>query len=62
MSDYYKLTAHEIADLIKNKEVKALEVAESFATRIKEVEDKVKAYVTVTNDLMLEEAKEVDGS
>jgi len=60
MSDYYKLTAHEIADLIKNKEVKALEVAESFATRIKEVEDKVKAYVTVTNDLMLEEAKEVD--
>lgn len=58
--EFYKLTAHEIADLIQNKEVKAVEIAESFAQRINDVEDKVKSYITVTADIMTEEAKKVD--
>ena len=60
MSLLYKMTAKQLSDLIQNKEVTAVEVAESFAERINSVEDKVKSYITVTTDLMLEEAKIVD--
>lgn len=58
--EYYMLTAHEIADLIRSKAVTALEVAESFANRIESVEGDVKSYVTITCDSMMEEAKKVD--
>ena len=60
MSEFYKMTAKELGDLIQNKETKAIEIAESFASRINSVEDKVKAYITVTQEAMTEEAKTVD--
>lgn len=60
MKELYSLTAHELADLIRSKEVTASEVAESFAARITEKEDAVKAYITLTADKMLEEARSVD--
>lgn len=58
--EFYKLSAKEISDLIQNKEAKATEIAESFAKRINSVEDKVKSYITVTTDKMIETAKVVD--
>lgn len=61
MSEFYKMTAKELGDLIQNKEATATEIAESFAQRIDSVEDRVKSYITVTADKMLEEAKAVDG-
>lgn len=60
MSDFYKLSAKELSDLIQNKEAKAEEIANSFAQRISAVEDKVKSYITVTTDKMIESAKKVD--
>ncbi|BCS81750.1 Asp-tRNA(Asn)/Glu-tRNA(Gln) amidotransferase subunit GatA [Anaerocellum diazotrophicum] len=56
----YKLTAHEAIDLIKKKEVKCQEVVESVLERIKQVEDKVKSYITITEQEALENAKKID--
>lgn len=56
----YKLTAHEAIDLIKKKEVKCQEVVESVLERIKQVEDKVKSYITITEEEALENAKKID--
>ncbi|AEM73973.1 Asp-tRNA(Asn)/Glu-tRNA(Gln) amidotransferase subunit GatA [Caldicellulosiruptor acetigenus] len=56
----YKLTAHEAIELIKKKEVKCQEVVESVLERIKEVEDKVKSYITITEEQALENAKKID--
>ncbi|WP_039765328.1 Asp-tRNA(Asn)/Glu-tRNA(Gln) amidotransferase subunit GatA [Caldicellulosiruptor sp. F32] len=56
----YRLTAHEAIDLIKKKEVKCQEVVESVLERIKQVEDKVKSYITITEQEALENAKKID--
>jgi len=56
----YSLTAHEVIDLIKKKEVKCQEVVESVLERIKQVEDKVKSYITITEQEALENAKKID--
>lgn len=56
----YALTAHELSDMIKSKQVSAKEVAQSFVERIEVVEDRVKAYVTVTPEIALEQAQAVD--
>ena len=56
----YKLTAHEAIELIKRKEVKCQEVVESVLERIKQVEDKVKSYITITEEEALENAKKID--
>jgi len=56
----YKLTAHEAIELIKKKEVKCQEVVESVFERIKQVEDKVKSYITITEEQALENAKKID--
>ncbi|ABP66523.1 glutamyl-tRNA(Gln) amidotransferase, A subunit [Caldicellulosiruptor saccharolyticus DSM 8903] len=56
----YRLTAHEAIDLIKKKEVKCQEVVQSVLDRIEQVEDKVKAYITITKEEALENAKKID--
>lgn len=56
----YQLTAHELHDLLKSKQVSAKEIAESFIDRIESVEDKVRAYVTVTPEIALAQAEAVD--
>ena len=59
-NEFYTLTAHEIAGLIRSRQASAAEIAESFAGRIASAEDKVKAYISLTCDAMLEQAKKVD--
>ena len=57
-----KITQLGIADihaLLKNKEVKAVEVAESFLNEIKEKQD-INAYITITEEVAIEQAKEAD--
>lgn len=56
----YRLTAHELHEKLKNKEVSAVELAEAIYKRIGEVEEKVKAFVTLTKDQALAKAKYVD--
>lgn len=56
----YELTAHELNDMVRAKQVSAREVAQSFVDRINSVEDNVKAYVTTTPELALTQADNVD--
>lgn len=61
MSDkLYELTAHEISELIQSKKASAVEVAQSFIDRIGSVDEQVKAYMTVTPEIALEQARAVD--
>ncbi|MBQ4543028.1 MAG: Asp-tRNA(Asn)/Glu-tRNA(Gln) amidotransferase subunit GatA, partial [Clostridia bacterium] len=58
--DLYKMTAHQLSDMLKNKEVSSTDITKSVIDRITSVDDKVKSYITVTADKALETAKAVD--
>ena len=58
--ELYYLSAKEITEKIKAKEISAVEVAKATFDRIEAVEPKIQAYVTVTRELGLQMAREVD--
>lgn len=58
--ELYKKTAHELKDLLQSKEVSSVEVTQSYLDRIASVDDKVEAYITVSNTEAIEQAKIVD--
>lgn len=60
MKELYYLSIWEAHQLLKTKEVSSLELTQSVLKRIEEVEDKVKAFVTITPDLALKQAEEAD--
>ncbi len=55
-----QLTAHELHDKLKAREITAVELTESIYERIEEVEPHVKGYLTLTKDIALEQANAVD--
>ncbi len=54
------LTIHELHDMLKKGETTSQAVTESVLGRIKAVDGKVRAYITVTEDIAYEQAKEAD--
>ncbi len=56
----HTLTAHEIRDKIKNKELSSKEITRAFLDRIDAVEDKVESYVTTLPEEALAAAEQVD--
>lgn len=58
--ELYNFTIHQIKEKLQNKEIKAVEVLEDTFKRINNVEDKVQSYITLTEDIAFEKAKEVD--
>ena len=54
------LTVHEARDLLDRREVSSVELTRAALDRIAKVEDSVKAFVTVTEDLALRQAKDAD--
>lgn len=58
--EMYQYTATELSSMLKNKECSSVEVTKSVLNRIHDVEDKVQAYVTVTEELALQKAEKVD--
>ena len=56
----HSLTAHELRDKLRNREVTATEIAESTFDRIRAVDDRVKAYLVVMEDSAMETARDVD--
>ena len=60
--ELYALTAHELAEKLAAREVSAREVAESVLGRIARAEDRVHAYVTVTEAVALAQADAVDAA
>ena len=47
----------ELAELIRTKAVSPVEVVEAFLTRIKALDNKVNAFITVTGELALNQAR-----
>jgi aspartyl-tRNA(Asn)/glutamyl-tRNA(Gln) amidotransferase subunit A len=56
-----KLSAVQLREEIKKGNISPTEVVETFAKRIEQVEDKVKAFVTLTVEQALEQAKNLKG-
>ncbi|WP_206812187.1 Asp-tRNA(Asn)/Glu-tRNA(Gln) amidotransferase subunit GatA [Paradesulfitobacterium ferrireducens] len=53
-------SAAELHRLLENKEISASELTKAYLERINALEDKVKAFVTLTEDSALKQAAEVD--
>ena len=60
MKEPYSLSAKEIVEKIRGRELKAEDCVHSIFNRIEEVEGRVNAYVTLTKELALQKAREVD--
>ncbi len=55
-----QVTIHEASKLLREKKISSVELTKGYLERIKQVEPKVKAMVTVTDELALEQAKKAD--
>ncbi len=49
-----RLTIHEAQQRLANREISSVELTRSCLDRIHQVEDRVKAFVTITEDLALQ--------
>src|SRR5512143_1497075 len=58
--DLFSLTMHEISDLLEKKETTSRAVTESVLARIASVDERVKAYLTVTADAAMAQAEQAD--
>ena len=54
------LQISELAYLIKNKKISSLELTEIYLNRIKKLDKKINAFVTITESLAIEQAKKAD--
>jgi aspartyl-tRNA(Asn)/glutamyl-tRNA(Gln) amidotransferase subunit A len=59
--ELYSMTAHQLRDLLRRREVSAVDIVRSVLDRIDRIDGKIRAYITVTGDLALKAAQEVDG-
>jgi aspartyl-tRNA(Asn)/glutamyl-tRNA(Gln) amidotransferase subunit A len=55
-----QMTIHEAHQLLKEKKISSVELTKNYLARIKAVEPKVKALMTVTEELALQQAKKAD--
>jgi len=56
----YDLTIHQAHELLKNRVVSSVELTKAVLERISQVEEKVHAFVTVTEDEALRQAEQAD--
>ena len=54
------LTIREAHDILISKQISSVELTQAILQRIRDVDPKVKSYVTVTDDLALEQARKAD--
>jgi len=58
--DLCQSTIHEAGELLARREISSLELTKSVLERIREVDEKVRAVITVTEDLALHQAQASD--
>ncbi len=58
--ELHKLTIHQLHDLLLKKEATSREITEAFYRRIRGVDDKIKAYLILTEEEALRQADRVD--
>jgi len=56
----HELTAHEIRDMLRKREISAIEVIEDTYCRIDSVEDSINSFITLTREKAYEDAKKVE--
>ncbi|MFC1902328.1 Asp-tRNA(Asn)/Glu-tRNA(Gln) amidotransferase subunit GatA [Chloroflexota bacterium] len=55
-----RLTIHEASQLLRNKQISSVELTRAYLERIRQVEPRVHALMTVTDDLAMEQARRAD--
>ncbi len=55
-----QVTIHEASRLLKEKKISSVELTRDYLERIRQLEPKVRAFVTVTDELALEQARQAD--
>src|SRR5437016_11232834 len=60
MTELYQLTISEAGELLRRREVSSVELTRAHLDRIRVLDDRVKAFMLVTDDLALQQAKEAD--
>src|SRR5579859_4882880 len=60
MAELYQLTIREAGDLLRQRKISSVELTQAHLERIRAVEDKVKAFTLVTDDIALQQAQEAD--
>ncbi|MDY6951166.1 MAG: Asp-tRNA(Asn)/Glu-tRNA(Gln) amidotransferase subunit GatA [Thermodesulfobacteriota bacterium] len=58
--ELHRLTIHEAARLLAEKEISSVELTAAVFNRIEEVENRVSAYITLARDLAMAEAEAAD--
>lgn len=57
--ELYELTVHEMGQLLKSKKVSTVELTKSVLDRIERLEPKLGSYITITGELALKRAEEI---
>jgi aspartyl-tRNA(Asn)/glutamyl-tRNA(Gln) amidotransferase subunit A len=60
LTTYNNLTIHEAHDLLKSKQISSMELTRATLERIKQIDHKVHALVTVTEETALQQAQKAD--
>ena len=60
MADFHDLSVHEARDLLARREVSSVELTQGLLGRIAQVEERVRAYVSVTEEVALRQAEVAD--
>ena len=58
--ELHNLTVHEAADLLRQRQVSSVELTRAVLDRIVAVDNRVRAYLTLTPELALEQARQAD--
>lgn len=58
--EIYNLTVHEVKEKLRDKEISSRELTESILYRIAEVEPYISSYITISDEIALQWAKNVD--
>ncbi|MBI4303804.1 MAG: Asp-tRNA(Asn)/Glu-tRNA(Gln) amidotransferase subunit GatA [Chloroflexi bacterium] len=57
---FQRLTIHEARDLLKTRQISSVELTKACLERIQQIDPQVRAFVTVTEKLALEQARRAD--
>src|SRR5256712_8313617 len=60
MAELYQLTIHEAGAVLRQRKISSLELTRDHLDRIRAVDDRVKAFTLVTDDLAIKQAEEAD--
>ena len=58
--ELYELTVHELQERLARREISSEEIIKSIFARIHNVDDKVKSFITLTEESALQNAREID--